>query len=512
VRRPGSEEWADATVNTPIEEGFSVATGKKSFAEVQFENGSSVRLGELSSVDFTELALSAQGDHVNHLTLEEGYATVRVIPEHHDEYLLNASGVSVTPQGKTEFRTDVNENRLRVEVFGGEVQATDSNQTEKLGKNHALTLDLNSGGPFEVSDKIQPDAWDKWADARDQQSTLANNDAAFVPRSPMFGWDDLDAYGDWGYFPGFGYGWAPYQAAGWSPYAAGNWSWYPGLGYTWISGEPWGWLPFHFDPAMGWFWMADSFGEWSPALVNWYAGDGWIGWTPVGAAGAGGAAPCTLATAGCVTEVSPVVLRTGQPVRVAGPYTLTASSLGAITPISRPNVAPDRAAMFSGQAAPAGANLPNADSSAAVFTRGAEAAPSSVVMGRQISADAFLGHRTFLGGRFGSAGEPIHVRLGGAMGGKTPIAAGAVATRGSEQSGTGSRRMAGGQEISKAPQVQVLSHASAAGWPGGAGGFGARGEVGASPSMASRGGAPAGASAGGGAGIAHGGGGGGGHR
>ena len=39
VRRPGSEEWASASVNTPIEEGFSIATGKKSFAEVQFENG-----------------------------------------------------------------------------------------------------------------------------------------------------------------------------------------------------------------------------------------------------------------------------------------------------------------------------------------------------------------------------------------------------------------------------------------------------------------------------------------
>jgi len=507
VRRPGSEEWASATVNTPIEEGFSVATGKKSFAEVQFENGSAVRLGELSSVDFTELALSGQGDHVNHLMLEEGYVTFHVIPEHHDEYLLNASGVSVAPQGKTVFRTDVNENRLRVEVLSGEVQAADANQTEKLGKNHALTLDLNSGGPFEMSDKIQPDAWDKWADARDQQSTLANNDAAFVTRSPMYGWDDLDAYGDWGYFPGYGYGWAPYQGPGWSPYAAGNWSWYPGWGYTWISGEPWGWLPFHygfwnFDPAMGWFWMADSFGAWNPALVNWYAGPGWIGWTPVGAAGTGGAAPCTLATAGCVTAVSPIVLRTGQPVRVAGPYVLNASSLGTITPIARPNVAPDRSAMFSGQLSPAGASAVGVGSSLSAFTRGAEAAPSSVVMGRQISADAFLGHRTFLGGPFGNASEPIHVRLGGAMGGKIPIAAGAVAALGSAQGGAGSRRgSAGGQAISSAPQVQVLSHApvggSAAGAGTGAGEFGARGGVGASPSMA-RGGVAAGPGASGG--------------
>ena len=56
------------------------------------KTASTVRLGELSGVDFTELALSAQGGHVNHLTLDEGYATFHVIPDHHDEYLLNASG------------------------------------------------------------------------------------------------------------------------------------------------------------------------------------------------------------------------------------------------------------------------------------------------------------------------------------------------------------------------------------------------------------------------------------
>lgn len=512
VRRPGSDEWASATVNTPIEEGFSVATGDKSFAEVQFENGSAVRLGELSSVDFTELALTALGDHVNHLSLDSGYASFRVIPDHHDEYLLDASGVTVTPQGKAEFRTDVDQNHLRVEVFAGEVQAADSNETEKLAKNHALTLDLNPGAPFEVSDKIQADAWDKWAAARDQQSTLASNDSAVGLRSPMYGWDDLDAYGDWGYFPGYGYGWAPYEGAGWSPYAAGMWSWYPGWGYTWISGEPWGWLPFHygfwnFDAAMGWFWMPNSFAAWNPALVNWYSGPGWIGWSPIGRGGPGGGAPCTMATAGCLTAVPPGVLRTGQPIRAGGPHVLSPSTLGKISPIGRPNIAPDRSAMFSGQPAPGGSNGLGSDSRrTTAFARGAGAAPSSVVMGRQVSADAFLGHRSFLGGRFGSASEPIHVRLGGVMGGQPPLAAGALAGHGRVPVGIGSRlAAAGGSTISRAPQVQVLSHAPAGGSYAGAGGFGARGG-GASPEIARSGGFGGGASAG----VSHGGGGGGG--
>ena len=48
-------------VNIPIQEGFSAATAKKSFAELQFENGSTVRLGELTGVDFPTGWLGAGG-------------------------------------------------------------------------------------------------------------------------------------------------------------------------------------------------------------------------------------------------------------------------------------------------------------------------------------------------------------------------------------------------------------------------------------------------------------------
>ena len=41
-------------MNTPIQEGFALSTWPNSFAEVEFENGSTARLGELSKVDFTQ--------------------------------------------------------------------------------------------------------------------------------------------------------------------------------------------------------------------------------------------------------------------------------------------------------------------------------------------------------------------------------------------------------------------------------------------------------------------------
>ena len=351
VRRPESSEWATATVNTPIQEGFSVATDKKSFAEVQYENGSTIWLGELSSIDFTQLALSPQGGHINHLTLDEGYATLRVIPQHYDEYLLNASGVSLTPRGKTEFRADLNQVGMRVEVFRGRVRAAGPNQTETLAKNHALARGIDPAATFQATDKIEKDSWDKWTDAREQQSDLAYNDEAVSPGAPLYGWDDLDVYGEWSYFPGYGNAWSPYEPLGWSPYSAGMWDWYSGMGYTWISGEPWGWLPFHygfwnFDAGMGWFWMPGSFAAWNPAMVNWYTGPGWIGWAPIGPAGFGGRAPCTLAAAGCLTAVAPIALRNGEPIRPGGPRVVHPTSTEAMTAISRPDICSRSALRF----------------------------------------------------------------------------------------------------------------------------------------------------------------------
>lgn len=173
ARRPGSRRWSAAKLDTPIEEGVSLATAKNSFAEVQFENGSTLRVGELSRVDFAQLALAPQsGRHISRLTLVVGVATIHVMPKRHDEYILNASGASLTPHGKAEFRTDLNHGHVRVEVLTGRVEAADATQTERLAKNQVLAYDDSSTGDFQVTDSIQVDEFDKWVQARDREASL----------------------------------------------------------------------------------------------------------------------------------------------------------------------------------------------------------------------------------------------------------------------------------------------------------------------------------------------------
>jgi hypothetical protein len=403
VKRPGATEWAKALVNTPIQEGFEISTSADSFAEVEFENGSTARLGELSHLAFDQLALDAEGDKLNRMTFEQGYATFHFLPEKHDAYSVKIADATLTPSGKSRFRTDLEKGHVRVEVFDGMVQIVAPSGSAKLGKDK--TLEYNTGTTevaFNTRQGIAKDSWDKWSEARDSQASLALTDQAVAAQGPVYGWSDLDAYGEWAMFPGFGYGWLPFAPMGWAPYSMGMWGWYPGMGYTWISLEPWGWLPYHygtwnFSPDFGWFWMPGNFGLWSPALVSWYMGPGWVGWAPLGLSGQSGMTKP-------VTTASPTAIQTGQ---IISPENVGHVGFKEGTLTEHLAFQPGPGAALIGTPLAAGAGAPFS-----AHAGGAHAlAPSSILMGGEGDKESAL-----LRGR--SLREPLRLRLGTTLGGR----------------------------------------------------------------------------------------------
>ena len=350
VRRPASTEWAKAQVNIPIQEGFELLTSANSYAEVEFENGSTARLGEFSKLSFDQLAMDEGGNKLNRVTFEQGYATFHLLPEHHDAYSVKIVESTLTPNGKSEFRTDLEHGKARVEVFSGSVELVSSSKTMKLGKDKILDFDPGATEvAVNVKQGIVKDSWDKWTSERDTQTQLSLSDQGVAAQGPLYGWGDLGAYGEWGFFPGFGYGWSPYVSAGWSPYSMGMWNLYPGMGDTWISGEPWGWLPYHygnwgFSSGFGWFWMPGNFGNFSPALVSWYSGPGWIGWAPQGVYGAAGQS--------ILTTVPGSVIQNGL---MISPQSVNHLPVTAGTRIGAMPFAPGAGAMLSGAPMPGSA-------------------------------------------------------------------------------------------------------------------------------------------------------------
>ncbi len=172
VERPGSAEWDQAMVNIPIEEGFTLQTSARSFAEVEFENGSTARIGELSKISFSELAMDSEGNKLNRILFEYGYATFHVTPEHRDAYAVNTDGATLAPKGKSEFRTDFDRGRLRVEVFDGAIDVSCSSGSVRVGKDTVMEFGLGTTEAANARRGIQKDAWDKWADARDTRASV----------------------------------------------------------------------------------------------------------------------------------------------------------------------------------------------------------------------------------------------------------------------------------------------------------------------------------------------------
>ncbi|HXH48290.1 MAG TPA: FecR family protein [Terriglobia bacterium] len=322
--RPDADQWAKAFVNTPIQQGFKLATDTNSFAEVEFENGSTVRMGQSSELDFTSLALSPEGGKINHVTLAQGYATFAVTPERGDVYEVLAAGSTYDAASKAMFRIDMDEGGQQMKVFKGQVSVQSPGGTGTVAANHVLEITPGGADAFQVTEGVTEDAWDEWVDKRQETATVATNkarpaDGSLNAGSSLYGWNDLSYFGMWNYLPGYGNCWSPAMGPGWSPYSVGRWSWYPGFGYTWISGLPWGWLPFHYGnwiyPAgMGWCWLPGGFSAWSPALVTWNQGPGWVSWTPRTYGGSFGAPVNCPSGQNCSVAVSSNTFQGGRPI------------------------------------------------------------------------------------------------------------------------------------------------------------------------------------------------------
>ncbi len=351
----GLSEWAVVSVNTPIEQGYKLATSDNSYAEVQYEDASTVRVGESSEVAFNRLAVNSDGERVNEVELVRGYATFHDFARALTANSVRVANATVSPSGPVEFRADLEDGALRVEVFMGTVALSAPQGDVQVDAGQTLIDDTRAGTPYSITSGIKRDGWDAWVEQRDAEQEAEQNqpvnpgDYASASGSELYGWNDLGYYGAWEYFPGYGYGWCPVVSTGWSPYTYGRWAWYPRFGYTWISFEPWGWLPFHYgrwgfmSGGFGWAWFPGRLTGWSPATVNWYQGKGWIGWMPrlVATTGFSGCAQA----GGCVTTMSLQAFQAGMP--VSGEHVRIVSTRRT-TAVDRPALRPTRFVMLPG--------------------------------------------------------------------------------------------------------------------------------------------------------------------
>ena len=275
IDRNAGQGYEKAFLNSPITEGTKLRAGQEARAEVEFEDGSTLRITPGTAVEFPELARSDSGARTSNVTLQQGTAYLNFKGEKEEAFTLSFGQERLALTKPAHLRLELKDSEATLAVFKGEVEAEGTSGKVNVEKKHSVTFDL-SADRYTLANNLESDPYDDWDKQQEkyhQQYSASSN--SYSPYA--YGVSDLNYYGSYYYLPGYGTMWQPYLVgAGWDPFMNGSWMWYPGVGYTWVAAYPWGWTPYRYGSwtyinGNGWFWQPGrSWAGWNtvPQIVN----------------------------------------------------------------------------------------------------------------------------------------------------------------------------------------------------------------------------------------------------
>lgn len=274
VDRGDGQGFDKAILNMPIVNSSRAWTRNDGQAEIEFEDGSTIRLAPNTIVNFDDLSLTSSGDRITKLTLQDGTAYFDLNHHQHDVFELAVGHHTFEPLHATHFRVQVDGTGTNIAVFKGDMRMTSATLAEvEVRKGETLTLDNSDPDRYFLAKNIEDAPYDDWdKERRDYRYHYAAQSQA--PSGVNYGLADLNYYGGFANIPGCGNCWRPYSAApGWDPFLDGSWIYYPSAGWTFVSAYPWGWTPYRYGewvsvPGYGYCWRpGGTWRNWSPAPV-----------------------------------------------------------------------------------------------------------------------------------------------------------------------------------------------------------------------------------------------------
>jgi hypothetical protein len=257
--------FENAFLNLPITQGTQMRTRANGRAEIEFEDGSTLRVAPNTTVLFSTLGLSDAGQRLSAVNLLEGRTYVNWLGKSGDKFSLRFSQERVDLTQPAHFRVVASSNSAEVASFKNDLEVIGPAGAVKVDKKKMVSFDVNDADHSTAAKSFKEDPYDDW----DKQAVEYHDQYAKNNPTPYgYGYSDLSYYGGYTNFPGYGMLWQPYfTGVGWNPFMDGAWSFYPGMGYMWASAYPWGWMPYYYGnwiyaQGMGWGWQPGAFNGW----------------------------------------------------------------------------------------------------------------------------------------------------------------------------------------------------------------------------------------------------------
>ncbi len=279
-------EWTEAFVNFPIADGDRIMTERDGRVELNFKNGTDLRVGEISQLDIITLG-SDQGKASIRLNQLEGriYVNHRPIAEETSSLYIDLPYGFLSSYVPSRFKVDLASSEARISVLEGSVEFKSDGRPIPL--TQGKTLIVKEGGYAVVAQLYGKDEWDRWNEARDNELAQRRYAQKYLPPElEPYGYE-MEGNGRWVYTPEYQYVWVPTVVVGWAPFQYGYWAWRRGV-YCWVPRERWGWVPFHYGRWVhtsnhGWAWVPPfrHGAIWNPGAVAWNIGPTYVSWVPL---------------------------------------------------------------------------------------------------------------------------------------------------------------------------------------------------------------------------------------
>ncbi len=296
---PADKDWVAMVNDAPLGVEDTFFSGNQGRAEMYVPNGTWLRVGYSTQVQFIAL-----DPDLSEVDVSSGVARFY---NKGSETVIKATspfGYVLAYPG-TAFDFYVGENSVEIVAVEGTVSfihaATDARYDVAADSPSILA---DAGQVTSGDGGVEAD-WHRWNVARDsfwtEKSRITGRSVEYLPPSLRGESYALEENGRWesvAYEGSSRWFWRPTSvASGWSPFTAGRWTDWHG-DQVWIPSEPFGYVTHHYGNWMyvqdSWYWappvasrraglsLLDIGFFWSPGRVSWIHHDRYVGWVPLG--------------------------------------------------------------------------------------------------------------------------------------------------------------------------------------------------------------------------------------
>jgi Family of unknown function (DUF6600) len=294
---PAEKDWVAVVRDAPFGTEDTLFSGSRGMAELIVPNGTWIRIGNSTQVQF--IALDTD---LAEMDVASGVA--RFYNKSSDTVIKATSPFGyVLAYPGTVFDFYVGDNSVEVVAIKGKVSFVHSATEAKY--------DVAAGSPSILADQqqvssgegtVDPD-WNRWNTGRETfwaaKARVKGRSVEYLPPNLRDESYALDENGSWESVPYEGtsrWFWRPRVAVGWSPFTVGRWTdWYGDQ--TWIPAEPFGYVTHHYGNWVyarnNWYWappvmsvrvglpLLDVGFFWYPGRVSWIHTGTYVGWVPL---------------------------------------------------------------------------------------------------------------------------------------------------------------------------------------------------------------------------------------